>query len=108
VHVSTTVRFDARPARARTTSAAILEAAPAGREGATSASLQLAQVLGAALATGAGGALVAAPFAGDPPVLGIAIVDGLMLAITALALVCARGLSTTQRDEGSRGTRPVR
>lgn len=78
-----------------TTSAAVLEAAPAGQEGSTSASLQLAQVLGAALATGAGGALVAAPFAGDPPALGIAIVDGLMLAITALGLLSARGIAPT-------------
>ena len=75
-----------------TTCAAILEGAPPGREGSTSASLQLAQVLGAALATGAGGALVAAPFVGDPPVLGIALVDVVMLAICLLALVAARGL----------------
>jgi len=75
-----------------TTSAAILEAAPPGREGVTSSSLQLAQVLGAALATGAGGAVVAASFAGDPPRLGLALVDLMMLATTALALVAARRL----------------
>ncbi|MET0343595.1 MAG: MFS transporter, partial [Polyangiales bacterium] len=69
-----------------TTSAAILEAAPPGREGETSASLQLVQVLGAALATGIGGALVAAPFAGDPPLLGIALVDVAMMAVAALGL----------------------
>jgi MFS family permease len=82
-----------------TTSAAILEAAPTGQEGATSASLQLAQVLGAALATGAGGALVAAPFAGDPPALGIAIVDLLMLAITGLGLVAARGMASSATEQ---------
>jgi len=47
-------------------------------------------VLGAALATGAGGAIVAAPFAGDPPTLGIAVVDGVMLAALALSTFAAR------------------
>jgi MFS family permease len=90
-----------------TTSAAILEAAPPGREGATSASLQLAQVLGAALATGAGGAVVAARFAGDPPRLGIALVDVMMLATTALALVAARRLESGDpaRERTQRGAR---
>lgn len=81
-----------------TTSAAVLEAAAPGQEGATSASLQLAQVLGAALATGAGGALVAAPFAGDPPTLGIAIVDLLMLAITGLGLLTARRMASSKQE----------
>lgn len=69
-----------------TTSAAILEAAPPGQEGAVSSSLQLAQVLGAALSTGAGGAIVVAPFAGDPPRTGIAVVDLLMIATTVLGI----------------------
>lgn len=73
-----------------TASAAILEAASPGQEGIVSASMQLAQVLGAALATGIGGALVAAPFAGNPPTRGIAVVDALMLAAIAVALVAAR------------------
>jgi MFS family permease len=75
-----------------TTSAAILEAAEPGREGDASAALQLTQVLGAALATGLGGAIVAAPFAGDPPALGIALVDVLMLAALGLTLLAARGV----------------
>jgi MFS family permease len=82
-----------------TTSATILEAAPPGHEGAVSASLQLAQALGAALATGIGGALVVAPFAGDPPRLGIAVVDIIMLATIALAIAIARGVP---QQRGSR------
>jgi MFS family permease len=75
-----------------TCSAAILESAPAGQEGAASASLQLAQVLGAAIATGIGGTLVAAPFAGVPPARGIAVVDGVMLAVLAGAMLAAVGV----------------
>jgi MFS family permease len=73
-----------------TTSAAILESATPGQEGLAAASLQLAQVLGAALATGTGGAIVAASFAGSPPRLGIALVDTLMLGAVALALLVTR------------------
>jgi MFS family permease len=73
-----------------TTSAAILETAEPGQAGVASASLQLAQVLGAAIGTGLGGAVVAASFAGDPPVLGIGVVDLIMLAAAALAIVAAR------------------
>jgi len=79
-----------------TTSAAILEAAAPGESGVASASLQLAQVLGAALSTGAGGAIVASSFAGDPPVRGIATVDLLMLLTTGLALVTARGIASAR------------
>jgi MFS family permease len=76
-----------------TTSSAILEAAPPGQEGAASTSLQLAQFLGAGVASGLGGSIVVAPFAGDPPRVGIAVVDALMLAAILLALVAARGVS---------------
>jgi MFS family permease len=75
-----------------TTSAAILEAAAPGEAGMASASLQLAQVLGAALATGVGGAVVAASFAGDPPVVGIGAVDLIMVAAASLGVVTARGM----------------
>ncbi|MDB4973226.1 MAG: major facilitator superfamily 1 [Myxococcaceae bacterium] len=84
-------------------SAAVLEAAPAGREGATSASLQLAQVLGAAVSTGVGGAVVAADFAGDPPVLGVALVDLIMVCVCLLGLVAARGLHGARAMAGSLG-----
>lgn len=80
-----------------TCSAAILESAPAGQEGAASAALQLAQVLGAALATGIGGAIVAAPFAGVPPRAGIAAVDVLMLLVLVAAMATARGVEESAR-----------
>lgn len=76
-----------------TTSAAILESAGPGGAGVASASLQLSQTLGAALATGLGGVVVAAPFAGDPPTLGIAIVDAIMACTVLLALVTSRRIS---------------
>ncbi len=75
-----------------TCSAAILESAPPGQEGAASSSLQLAQVLGAAVATGIGGAIVAAPFAGVPPARGIGVVDGLMFAVLLVAIATARSV----------------
>jgi hypothetical protein len=52
----------------------------------------LAQVLGAALATGIGGAIVAAPFAGVPPARGIGVVDAVMLLVLFVAIVTARGV----------------
>jgi MFS family permease len=73
-----------------TTSLSVLESAPAGEEGAASASMQLAQVLGAALSTGAGGAIVASALAGDPPRLGIGLVNLLMILAVALAVATAR------------------
>jgi len=88
-----------------TSSAAILEAAPKGEEGTTSAALQLAQVLGAAVATGVGGAIVVAPFAGDPPRFGIAVVDVLMLATIGLGLFAARGISP-QEPANSKASNP--
>jgi MFS family permease len=84
-----------------TCSAAILEAAPPGQEGFVSASLQLAQVLGAALATGIGGAIVAAPFAGVPPARGIGVVDAAMLAVLLLAIAAARGIQRGGRAAGA-------
>jgi len=81
-----------------TCSAAILESAPAGQEGAASASLQLAQVLGAAVATGTGGAIVASTFAGTPPTRGIGATNLLMLAALALAIVTALGVRQPAKD----------
>ena len=86
-----------------TVSAAILEAASPGQEGVVSAAMQLAQVLGAAVATGLGGAIVAAPFAGDPPARGIAVVDALMLVTIALALAATRGVPD-RRGESAAGS----
>lgn len=76
-----------------TTSAAILESAEPGEAGVASASLQLAQVIGSALATGLGGAVIASKFAGDPPLRGIATVDGIMIGAAWLAVLTARGIA---------------
>ncbi len=85
-----------------TIAATILEAAAPGHEGLASASLQLAQVLGAALATGAGGAIVASPLAGDPPILGIGVVDLVMFAALALALLATRGVPPGSKEAALR------
>jgi MFS family permease len=82
-----------------TTSAAILEAAAPGEAGMASASLQLAQVIGAALSTGIGGAVVASKLAGDPPIRGIAVVDGIMLLTALLAMWTARGIPSSQLSD---------
>ena len=92
-----------------TCSAAILESAPAGQEGAASASLQLAQVLGAAVATGIGGAIVAAPFAGcRRRARDRRVADGVMLVVLVLAIATARWIERARdsrrpsdRDSGS-------
>ena len=76
-----------------TTSAAVLEGGEGQSADQSSAALQLAQALGAALATGVGGAIVASAVAGDPPRLGIALVDGLMLLAVALCALAARGIT---------------
>jgi MFS family permease len=78
-----------------TTSAAILETAEPGEAGLASASLQLAQVIGAGLSTGLAGSVVAAKFAGDPPVRGIAIVDAVMIVAVMLAAWTTRGIRHT-------------
>jgi MFS family permease len=80
-----------------TLSAAILETGSGGHAGQASAALQLAQVIGVALSTGAGGAIVAARFAGDPPRLGIALVDALMLLALGLCALAARGVPNQAR-----------
>jgi len=82
-----------------TTSAAILEVAAPGESGLASASLQLAQVIGAGLSTGIGGAVVAAKLAGDPPVRGIAIVDGIMLLTVLVAMLTARGIPNQELSD---------
>jgi MFS family permease len=84
-----------------TMSAAILEAGGQSDAALASASLQLAQVLGAALSTGIGGVVVASSYAGNPPVRGVAVVDLIMLAAIALAILAARGVPSAQADSAS-------
>jgi MFS family permease len=76
-----------------TTSAAVLEGVDGRDSDQSSAALQLSQALGASLATGIGGAIVAASFAGDPPRLGIAFVDALMLLFVGVSALTARGIT---------------
>ena len=77
---------------------AILEAAPAGREGEVSATMQIANGLAIALGTGLGGDLVARVAQhGRSPALGIGLVDGAGLAACALALVAVRGVVEPRR-----------
>ena len=76
-----------------TLSLAMLEQAEPGQEGDASASLQLASVLGAGLGAGLGGALIALLEArGEPLLRALLLQGGLMLAVTGLALLTARGL----------------
>jgi MFS family permease len=68
----------------------VLDLAPAGQEGATSAAMQLADTLGAAIGTGTGGVVVGyASAGGRSPGPGILLVDALMALVIGVALVTA-------------------
>jgi MFS family permease len=70
---------------------AILEAAPAGREGEVSSTMQIANALAIALGTGLGGDLVGRVARdGASPALGIGLVDVAAIAACALAWVAVR------------------
>ena len=70
-----------------------LECAPRGREGESSAAMQLANVLGAALGTGVGGGLLAlATSAGHSTAFGIGVADAFALAVGLLGLAAAARL----------------
>lgn len=71
-----------------TLSLVMLETAPSGQEGAASAALQLANVLGIALGTGFGGVIIGYASASA----GIAIQSLLMIGVTALAVAAASRL----------------
>jgi predicted MFS family arabinose efflux permease len=77
-----------------TLSLAMLELAEPGQEGDASASLQLASVLGSGLGAGVGGALIALMHAqGEALSRALLLQIALMLGVTALGFVAARGLS---------------
>ena len=78
----------------------MLRAAPPGREGWASASLNLADVLGIALGVGIGGAAVAAVLAGSRPVAA-----GVVVAFAVAALAAVIGLVIARRLPGSLDTR---
>jgi MFS family permease len=74
-----------------TISVTVLREAPEGREGSTSASLQLADTLGVALGAGLGGAAVAAGEVLDwPPETGLAVAFALALAAALTGILLAR------------------
>jgi len=76
-----------------TSALAILETAPAGREGESAAALQLAMTLGTALGTGVGGAVLATlSHAAWPLASAIAAVDAATVATLLLALLVTRRL----------------
>ncbi len=76
-----------------TTTLVVLESAPAGQEGESSAAIQLSNVLGVALGTGLGGAVLALLMAaGRSQTLAIALVDGVTVVAATLSMVTARGL----------------
>lgn len=73
-------------------SVTVLRAAPPGREGTTSAALQLSDVLGIALGTGVGGAAVAA---GDAAGWDVSV--GLSIAFAVTGTVALAGVALTRR-----------
>ncbi len=77
-----------------TATIAILEAAPAGREGEVSSTMQIANALAIALGTGLGGELVARIARdGASPALGIGLVDVASVAACVLAWLAVRGVA---------------
>jgi hypothetical protein len=74
----------------------MLRAAPRGREGWASASLNLADVLGIALGVGIGGAAVAAVSRGTRPVA-----SGVLIAFVVAALAAIVALVISRRLPGS-------
>ncbi|OAI43908.1 hypothetical protein AYO38_10230 [bacterium SCGC AG-212-C10] len=79
-------------------SLATLAQAPAGEEGLTSSSLKLCESLGAAIGTGAGGALIAAGESAGHPAAGPAGTFVLMAAVAALATLVALRTGSAGRE----------
>jgi MFS family permease len=74
----------------------VLRHAPAGSEGATASSMQLADILGTALGTGIGAVAVAAAVAGlGSAVVGVAVTDALAGALAVVGIFVASRLRPT-------------
>ena len=74
----------------------VLRHAPAGSEGATASSMQLADILGNALGTGLGAVAVAAAVAGaGTAVLGVAVTDGIAAGLAIAGVFVASRLRPT-------------
>jgi hypothetical protein len=73
-----------------TISLVVLETASPGQEGSATASMELASVLGSALGTGLGGAIIAVATArGSAPRTGVATLDILVIVVTGIAILTA-------------------
>jgi MFS family permease len=84
-----------------TTTLAVIESAAPGREGAASASVQLANTLGIALGTGVAGGVVALAAQGPLGLApGIVIADLLMLIVVLLGLATARRMEEAENRAG--------
>ena len=84
-----------------TISLTVIEQAPAGSEGAASAAMQLANVLGVALGAGLGGAAVALVEGGSlAPRTGFALAFGIMLGAALATVALARRLPTPPANTG--------
>ncbi|MBI3782265.1 MAG: MFS transporter [Deltaproteobacteria bacterium] len=81
----------------------VLASAPPGSEGTASAAMQLANVLGVALGTGLGGAILSMATTHAAQTLGIAFIDATAVAAAAVGIITA-GRFTAPRDKGSART----
>jgi MFS family permease len=80
----------------------VLETAPAGQEGASSAALQLMFTLGTAFGAGSGGAIVGLAETGQLALpTALALVNALMLAAGVLAAIVALRVPRSPSDHGA-------
>ncbi len=85
-----------------TISLTVIEQAPAGAEGAASASMQLAYVLGVALGAGLGGAAVALVERGAlSPTTGFVVAFGIMVLVALATVALARRLPPGRQVAGA-------
>lgn len=85
-----------------TVSLVVLETAPADQQGAATAAMELASVLGSALGTGLGGVIIAVvASAGDQPFTGIALVDVLVVAVIGAGILASVRLPGRPRAAAS-------
>lgn len=83
----------------------VLRAAPLGEEGAASAAIALSAILGTALGTGIGGALIGQGGASAAALRpGIAAQNALMILVAAVAIVVAMRIGTVRRPATPPGT----
>ena len=85
-----------------TISLVVLETAPKDQVGSASASMELSSVLGTALGTGLGGAIIAfATGTGRSQSWGMAVIDILVIAVTGLACLTAIRLPGRKRQNSA-------